>query len=205
VYDLALDIETEGYEIVDVHGSPSSDVATGRLMHVSTLFPSPKQDGEARGGVVLVRIEQTADEPADTDLDLVASWTERTGHDYVERVSVDLPDEPATFDHDGVRKAVALARYARELRAWASEVHSRADRSTGVDDWLLPDRRGQHERESVPLVVPATYAERFATLAEYLATERDVLDDDTLDQEVELLWRLCELADTAVGSPEVRE
>jgi Ca-activated chloride channel family protein len=205
VYDLALDVEADGYEVVDVHGSPSANAATGQLLHVGTLFPSPKQAGEARGGVVLVRVEATAHASEAGDLELVASWTERTGRDHVERVAVDLPDGPETFAHDGVRKAVALARYARTLRAWASEVHGRADRTTGVDDWLLPDRRGEHERESVPLVVPEAHARRFAALGAYLDAEREALGDDTLDQELALLRRLCDAADASVDPPEVPE
>jgi Ca-activated chloride channel family protein len=191
VYDLTLELRSDGYEIDEVHGSPSADADTGRLMHVGTLFPSAKEDDEARGGVVLARLEQISE---DADLELVASWTERNGGEHIERASVTLPEEPESFVHDGVRKAVALARYARELRAWASDVHERADTSTGVDDWLLPDQRGQHERESVPLLVPEQYAERFGALQEYLAAEMDALGDDTLQQEVDLLTTLREEA-----------
>jgi Ca-activated chloride channel family protein len=201
VYDLTLDLEADGYEIGAVHGSPSADAATDRLMHVGTLFPSAKRDGEARGGVVLVRLDRVT---TDADLELVASWTERGGGEHAERVTVEVPDESGTSAHDGVRsgtsahdgvrKAVALARYARELRAWAADVHDRADAATGVDDWLLPDRRGQHERESVPLVVPDRYAERFDRLRSYLADETEAVGDETIQQEVELLETLCQQA-----------
>jgi len=104
VYDLNLDVDADGYEIEAVHGSPSADAATDRLMHVGTLFPSAKQDGEARGGGVLVRLKETS---SDADLDLVASWTERDGGEYTERVTVDVLNESGTYAHDGVRKAVA--------------------------------------------------------------------------------------------------
>jgi len=191
VYDLNLDVDADGYEIEAVHGSPSADAATDRLMHVGTLFPSAKQDGEARGGVVLVRLKETS---SDADLDLVASWTERDGGEYTERVTVDVPNESGTYAHDGVRKAVALARYARELRTWAADLHDRADAATGVDDWLLPDQRGQHERESVPLVVPDRYTERFDQLRSYLADEMEAVDDESMQQEVELLETLCQQA-----------
>jgi Ca-activated chloride channel family protein len=191
VYDLTLDLEADGYEIEAVHGSPSADAATDRLMHVGTLFPSAKRDGEARGGVVLVRLDRVT---TDADLELVASWTERGGGEHTERVTVEVPDESGTYAHDGVRKAVALARYARELRAWAADVHDRADAATGVDDWLLPDRRGRHERESVPLVVPERYAERFDRLRSYLADEMEAVGDETIQQEVELLGTLCQQA-----------
>jgi Ca-activated chloride channel family protein len=61
-----------------------------------------------------------------------------------------------------------------------------------VDDWLLTDQRGQHERESVPLIVPDEYADRFDQLREYLAAEKIAVDEDSLEQEVELLDTLCQ-------------
>ncbi|MFW5903817.1 MAG: vWA domain-containing protein [Halolamina sp.] len=188
VYDLDLTLEADGYEIEAVHGAPGGTGPTEQLMHVGTLFPSAKEDGEARGGVVLVRLERTR---PDADLELVASWTERGGGEHAERATVTLPEEPERFAHEGVRKAVALARYARELRTWAEEVHARADSATGVDDWLLPDQRGRHERESVPLIVPERNAERFDRLRRYLAGEMDVVSDPTMEQELTLLDALC--------------
>ena len=199
VYNLTLELDADGYEVEAIHGSPSADAARDRLMHIGTLFPSAKQDGETRGGVVLVRLDQ---QRPDADLELVASWTERDGSDQREHVTVSMPDSPETFAHDGVRKAVALARYARELRTWAQDIHDRADRATGVDDWLLSDQRGQHERESVPLVVPDEYADRFARLREYLAAEKEPVADDSLEQEMDLLDTLCQEVET---SPEVSE
>lgn len=196
VYDLNLELDADGYEIEAVHGSPSADAATDRLMHVGTLFPSAKQEGEARGGVVLVRLEQTNEE---ADLELVASWTERDGGEYTERVSVDMPDESGTYAHDGIRKAVALARYARELRTWARDLQDRADTATGVDDWLLPEQRGEHEREPVPLVVPDRYADRFERLRSYLAEEMAAICDESLQQELELLETLCQQAPTTAA------
>jgi Ca-activated chloride channel family protein len=199
VYDLALELDADGYEVEAVHGSPSADATRDRLMHVGTLFPSAKQDGETRGGVVLVRLDQ---QRPDADLELVASWTERDGSDQREQVTVSMPDSPETFAHDGVRKAVVLARYARELRMWAQDIHARADKATGVDDWLLSDQRGQHERESVPLVVPDEYADRFARFRDYLAAEKEAVADESLDQEMDLLERLCQEVE---ASPEVSE
>ena len=187
VYDLELALDCEGAEIAAVHGSPNADAATGQLMHVETLFPSATEDGEARGGVVLVRLDGNPTGP----VDLVASWTERDGSDHSERATVSFPESAEAYDHDGVRKAVALSRYARELRAWASEVHERAS-GEGIDDWLLPGQRGEHERESVPLAVSASWAERFGDLRTYLAREREAVGDDDLRQEVTLLGRLLD-------------
>jgi Ca-activated chloride channel family protein len=199
VYDLDLKLDPDGYEIEAVHGSPSASDASDQLMHVSTLFPSAKEDGKARGGVILVRLSETQ---PDGDVELTASWTERDGSEQTERVSVTMPDGPETFAHTGVRKAVSLARYARELRTWAQDVHDRADGATGVDDWLPHDARGQHERESVPLVVPDEYARRFADLREYITDEMGVVEDTSLQQELELLDTLCDHVDAPTEAHE---
>jgi len=196
VYDLELELAADGAEIAAVHGSPGADAESGRLMHVETLFPSAKSDGEARGGVVLVRLDGTP--PAGT-VDLVASWTERDGSEHQERATVRFPDGPEQFAHDGIRKAVVLSRYGRELRAWARAVHGRAGSETGVDDWLLPDSLEEHERESVPLAVSGDWARTFERFREYLATEREVLGDETLERELALLGQLLDAHDEPGG------
>ncbi len=200
VYDLALDVEADDHEIAAVHGSPTASAADGRLVHVGTLFPSAKEDGRTRGGVVLVELADAAD-----DLELVASWTDRDGETHTQRVTVDLPAEPETFGHDGVRKAVALARYADALRDWARTVRRGEADSTAVDDWLLPDDRGEHERESVPLAVPDGWAERFETLRSSLAETRAAVGDDDLGQELDLLDELLAAADGAERRGEVTD
>ena len=131
---------------------------------------------------------------------MVASWTERDGNKHSQRIQIDLPDGPESYAHDGVRKAVALSRYARELRSWAETVHTVSDRSAAVDDWLLEDGRSEHERESVPLAVPDDVAARFQRLRAYLTDEMAALGDETLQQELDLLAMLC--SETAGKSSE---
>ena len=166
-------------------------------MHVGPLFPSPKQDGGTRGGIVLVQLDRAA---PTADLELVAWWTERDGNGRSQRIQINLPDGPESYARDGVRKAVALSRYARELRSWAETVHTVSDRSAAVDDWLLDDGRSEHERESVPLAVPDNIAARFQRLRAYLTDEMAALGDETLQQELDLLAMLC--SETAGKSSE---
>jgi len=134
------------------------------------------------------------------DLELVASWTERDGADHSQRIQIELPDAPESYAHDGVRKAIALSRYARELRNWAEAVHTASDRSAAVDDWLIEDGRSEHEQESVPLAVSEDAAVRFQRLRAYLTDEIATLGDETLQQELHLLARLC--GETTVELPE---
>lgn len=204
VYDLELELDTDGYEIEAVHGSSSSDVSGERLMHVETLFPSAKQDGEVRGGVVLIRLSQTSQA---ADLSLIASWEERDGSEQTERVSVAMPEtsDSEIFAHNGVRKAVALARYARELRMWARDIHNSTNMPADIDDWLLPDRRGEQEREAVTLVVPDQYSERFACLRGYLNEEIAAVGDESLQRELNLLDTLCQQNEKAKANADPQE
>ena len=43
VYNLELEVESDGYEIEKVYGSTAADEATGEIMRVKTLFPSPRK------------------------------------------------------------------------------------------------------------------------------------------------------------------
>lgn len=197
-YDLSLDVEATGHDVVGVYGSPNADAGTGRALHVETLFPTPTSDGESRGGVVLVQLDPVETDRTDGELHLHASWTERDGTDN--QTTVSLPLRESGHDDDGVRKAVALTRYARTLRDWAQEVHDgEARNSDEIDDWRSPadcpqKRRSEHERESVPLRVTTEDAERFAALHSYLATECDALDDPSLSRELDVLEALCTVA-----------
>jgi Ca-activated chloride channel family protein len=202
VFDLSLDVVGDGYELAGVYGSPDADAATGEVMHVPTLFPSPTREGETRGGVVLLELEETGTDP---ELELVASWVERDGGEQRDAVTVEFPaDGPGHFENSGVRKAVLLTRYAELLRDW-----SRAVRDGGaqvgedgapdegeVDDWQSPGgpERSEWEQESVPLQVPAEYADLFEQFRAHLRDEMDALGDDDLQQEVEVLEDLLDAA-----------
>ena len=216
VFDLSLDFVADGYEIEAVYGSPNADAATGEVMRVSTLIPSPTREGETRGGVVLLKLRQTGSDPrqtgSDPRLELVASWEERDGTEGRDAVEVSFPDdEPDAFENSGVRKAVLLARYADLLRDWAAEVRSRGsetrddpprekpdeDANEQVDDWKPMNSRrelGEWEGESVPLSVSGEYADLFSAFREHLAAETSALGDDDLERELDLLDELIETA-----------
>ncbi|MFC7231914.1 VWA domain-containing protein [Saliphagus sp. GCM10025308] len=63
VYDLSLELEADDYEVARVYGTTGADEGDGPVMHVHTLFPSPRTDGAAKGGVVLVQPSEPTSEP----------------------------------------------------------------------------------------------------------------------------------------------
>merc|ERR1712232_1486100 len=57
VFNLRLHLSSDAYTIDRVFGSPESELGTGQLMRINTLFPSAKDDqGQTKGGVVLLRL-----------------------------------------------------------------------------------------------------------------------------------------------------
>lgn len=180
VYDLTVELDAPGYEIAAVHGRPPAVVATDTLVHAGTLFPSVS-DGVVHGGPVLVRVTGTGNDP---EPELCVSWTERGGGEYTERIPVDIPDHPGTFTDDGVRTAVALGRYGRELRSWAANCY---EPLAAARD---PDRDGPPR---VPLAVSTRQNRRFEQLRAYLEGEMERTSSQGLQRELELLDALSRL------------
>ncbi len=190
-FDLSLRVESSEYEIAEVYGSPGDDVEDGEVMNVTTLFPSPKKEGETRGGVVLLKLERKRDTEGTGKVGLEAGWVERDGTEGTELLQVSVPEEPI-FDNSGIRKAVALARYGKEMRNWIEAVRSGRGETEGRDDWRDSEKRGEWEQRSVPLVVPDGYEERLKKVRDYIEGEMKILGDDSLEQETEVIDHVLE-------------
>ncbi|KAB1184833.1 MULTISPECIES: VWA domain-containing protein [Haloferax] len=186
VFDLSLSIETDGCDVDAVYGAPNADISNGQILSIETLFPSPTTAGESRGGVILVRLHQLETEQPNVTLDL--SWVESDSTTHGSRVTVDLPTDQH-YDNRRIRKAVALSRYGRTLREWATSVRqSSKSADAGVDDWMARrETRTKHERESAPLRVSDSYAAVFDDLRDYLATESKTVDDDSMTREIAVI------------------
>jgi Ca-activated chloride channel family protein len=131
VFNLRLHAASESWAIDRVFGSPEAELATGQLMRVNTLFPSPKDsDGQTKGGIVLLRLvrkRSACSDLADGAITLRVTYEDRCGvPDFCEQRVVPPPKMPhessaslhGYFENSGVRKAVLLARYASVLHQW---------------------------------------------------------------------------------------
>jgi len=195
VYNLELELESEGYDIEKVYGSTAADEATGEIMKVNTLFPSPKKDGETKGGVVLVKLEKQGD---DTSLELEASWENREGETSSTTKQVSFTsEEPDAYENSGIRKAVLLTRYADLMKNWMVHESDEADEEIEVRPGTSIEPHpnltlGKWERQSQELTVSSPYDERIDEFADYFEDEMEALDDDPLQEELEILNRLAD-------------
>ncbi len=196
VFDLSLKLESSGYDIKAVYGSPEADLATGEIMKVNTLFPSLTVDGETRGGLILLHLEKTSQQ---AELALTVDYRDRDGADHQNSQTVDFSDQVG-FANSGIHKGVVLSRTVNALKDWLRyESQATPSRVSDIDEArssyrrhgipviLEPIELGYWERGSRPLQLTEAYRPILLTLRDYLAQEIKAVGDDSLDQEVDLL------------------
>ena len=195
VFDLRLKLDAPGYEIEKVYGSPEADQATGELMKVNTLFPSQAEDGQVKGGVILVKLKKLSNQG---NMRLGVSYQDRNGVQDSDEAQVDMAEASADFyQNSGIRKAVLLSRYADLLKNWMIDERKAADKGwkivpsvTLANGIVIPIELGEWERQSVPLVVSEPYPELFGRFWDYLQIEAQAIGDSTLEQEEAILKKL---------------
>lgn len=196
VFNLELILESEGYEIEKVYGSPEANEATGELMKVNTLFPSKKEEEQVKGGLILLKLNKIS---PDTFLNLKVSYEDRDGVYHTSEKSVDLKEEDADFfENTGIRKGVLLVRYANLVRNWINDERRSYPENAPVvpsvnaeDGIVICDPElGEWERQSVFLCVSEGYKRLFEEFREYFAQEMEAIGDRTLEQELHILDKL---------------
>ena len=199
VFDLKLSLESKGYEIAGIYGSPEADKATKTLMYVNTLFPSSTEDGKTKGGIIIVKLDKKAE---GKEIILTASYKSRDGRSHEVRKSVQLTEE-LHFDNSGIRKGILLSEYVTLIQNWLIDArkacHDQVTPDTPVivpfyrKCMLYPPDRPEYqymrtwERKSCPLEISHGYKNLFALFKRKFAAEMKVLQDNSLKREYEAL------------------
>ncbi|NYT02277.1 MAG: VWA domain-containing protein, partial [Methanosarcinales archaeon] len=200
VFDLKLGLEAPGYQIDRVYGSPEADLATGTLMQVNTLFPSPVEEGQVRGGVILVKLRQVSGEGEQGRMRLAVSYQDRSGVTDGDVAEVEVPAVmPDYYQNTGIRKAVLLTRYADLLKDWMIDERTAQYRGRPVvamvtmeSGIILPVELGQWERQSMALQVSQPYRELFRAFEAYFQKEAGAIGDESLQREEAILQKLSQ-------------
>jgi Ca-activated chloride channel homolog len=197
VFNLRLNLDAKGYQIEKVYGSPEADEATGQIMKVNTLFPSKAEEGQVKGGMILVKLKKLSE---DGSLALRVSYKNRSGVADSDEAQVALTDKGQDFyQNTGIRKAVLLSRYADLLKDWTIDERKALQKGETIvlmpvvtmeRGIVVPVMLGEWERQSVPLQVSEPYRKLFGVFGSYFQDERTAIGDDTLKQEEILLDKL---------------
>jgi Ca-activated chloride channel family protein len=200
VFDLALTVGSDDFDIQKVYGSPEANLATGEIMRVNTLFPSERVEGEVKGGIVLLKLEKLTDS-ATADLELTANYTDRVGQSFNNKKKATITDtDDDYYQNTGIRKAITLSRYANMLKIWISDERDSKQTNTVLEEPTIDTETGilipeqvilsKWERMSVPLTVSDSYKDLLQAVKAYLEKEMQVLKDEDLKQEVQVLEKL---------------
>ena len=197
VFDLHLRLDAPGYRIEEVYGSPEAEEATGEIMTVNTLFPTKAEEGEVKGGIILIKLNQTSD---GDNLTLKVSYRDRNGTLDGEEAQVIFPEaEPDFYDNSGIRKAILLSRYADLLKNWIIDEREALDNGRSIEPSVTPEggivvpgtvELGRWERQSMPLTVSEPYRNLFLAFGAHFENESEVLGDPDLQQEEVVLEKL---------------
>jgi Ca-activated chloride channel family protein len=201
VYDLTLKLDSKKYKIDGVYGSPDANVATGEIMKVNTLFPSSNENGETKGGIVLLKLKKVAD--GDDDIELKVSYSDINGTYFTNQQSVKLKQNRVYYDNSGIRKGILISDFVTIMKNWI------IDARAGCNDkvkWIMqeyitlmkrctdfPAKRPIYptiktwERKSCKLKVSKGYKKLFSRLKIHFVKEMQKLKDDSLKLELNIL------------------
>ncbi len=206
VFDLKLKLTSKDFTIEDVYGSPEADLATGEIMRINTLFPSPAQEQQVKGGVVLIKLKKTG--TGNNPISLAVSYMDRSGKQH--RVTAETGfaesenNHKEFFDNTGIRKAVVLSEYVSLVKNWIFDTR-RGCNDTVKHSVTIPDREklfhdpglrpgfqqiSTWERTSCPLEVSAGYRKFFTLFASHFQREMAKIGDTTLQRDLDVLHRL---------------
>lgn len=166
VFNLKLNLQTEGFEIEKVYGSPEADEATGNIMKVNTLFPSSTEGGKTKGGVVLIQLKKLSN---NTRLKLSTSYEDRAGNTDGDSQEITFEKSEEFYENNGIKKAILLSRYTNLMKNWINYERSQlpeepiyypvVDEERGL---FIPKKveLGQWERQSTELIVSSNYIKK---------------------------------------------
>ncbi|MBR0427700.1 MAG: VWA domain-containing protein [Clostridia bacterium] len=200
VFDLELNLKSEDYEIASVYGSDKANKYNGNIMRVNTLFPSKTtSNGEVKGGIIILRLNKK-NEKTSGNLNLSVSYKDRDGKEFSNSEVVSFAEQEEHYDNTGIRKAIALTRYANAIKNWIMYERTGEQRfviipAIGIKDFNDSEDEihvmlGRNERTSVKLSVSDTYKNVFNTIKQYITSENEQIKDENLKQEIEILEKL---------------
>jgi Ca-activated chloride channel family protein len=203
VFNLELQLSSNDYEIVGVFGSPEANLATGQMLKINTLFPSSTEEEEVRGGVVLVKLRKTGH--SNSPIRLKVSYDDRSGKTYSNSNTVQFNPNNYHWDNKGIQKAVLLSEYVSLLKNWLLDSRKACNDSVLQpfpcfpyyrEGLINPDSRPEWEQvktweqTSCTLEVSEGYQKLFSIFRTHFAGEMTLLQDSTLQKELDVLDRL---------------
>jgi len=202
VYDLVLKLDSNKYKIDAVYGSPDADMATGEIMKVNTLFPSTTENGQTKGGIVLLKLKKVGE--GSDDIKLKVSYSDINGKKFSNTQTVKFNHKKGEYyDNSGIQKAILISDFVTIMKNWL--IDARAGCNDNVK-WIMqdyvtimkrcmifPPKRPifptikTWERKSCKLKVSDGYKKLFQIFRQYYVSQMQKLNDKSLQKELNIL------------------
>lgn len=204
VFDLKLALSSSDFVIEKVYGSPEADEASGEVMKANTLFPSKTENGETKGGLILLKLKKIGE---GNNLILKTSYLDRQGVPGVDEISVNFNNEPHYYN-SGIRKGIVLVRYTNLIKNWIIDMRKEKALPVEINSiepyfvnqidglsrpYPMEINLGQWERQSIPLSSNFHYSLMFKMFSDYFNLESADLNDKDMDQEKVILEKLIKV------------
>jgi Ca-activated chloride channel family protein len=189
VFDLKLKLLGNN-KIEAVYGSPEANRATGDIMYVNTLFPSPTEEGKTKGGVILLKLQKAE------DLILEVSYKDRDGKAYKSSQKVTFTNT----NDKSIQKAILLSDYVTlmqnftlDMRKDCNDIPANTIMPLAKKCMLYPPDRPEYnnlktwERKSCPLKVSDGYQKLLSLFKREFKSKSSQFTDDSFKKEIEAL------------------
>jgi Ca-activated chloride channel family protein len=197
VFDLKLKLLSQDNEIEAVYGSPDANRATGEIMYVNTLFPSPTKDGKTKGGVILLKVKHAK------DMQLRVSYKDRAGKSYESTKKVSFKNS----SNQSIEKAILLSNFVTLMQNFLIDhresCHDKINRNIPIFElqrkcMIYPPDRPEFqmvktwERESCPLKVNEGYKKLLPIFLREFKRDSSKFQDDLFEKELKALELILE-------------
>jgi len=205
VFDLTLRLKSEqnACGIDAVFGSGDDDDAKNKkqkqntsdgetldyeLMNVPTLFPSKTEGGRTKGGIIVIKLRRNKENASGVlKFEVVVNYKDKFNKEHKNEQSVTFgsDDEKAQahFDNNGIRKGILLSQFVSLIK-----------------DWIENGSDGENKA----LSVSAEYKSKFAKFAEHFKQEMEILKDESMEKELNILYKLSDSKDAMLQTKPVK-
>ncbi len=203
VFDLKLTLQSSGYAIKGVYGSPEANLSTNTLMRVNTLFPSKTNQNRTKGGIIIVKVSKQKN--SEDTLRLNVSYKDRNNKTYRVDKSVHF-DDGIYFQNSGIQKGILLSKYVTLMQNFLIDTRKNCVDTLDKNNpnliplmrraILYPPMRPEYkyiktwERKSCPLEVMQGYKNIFTLFKRKFKDQMQILGDNTLQKELDILEKL---------------
>ncbi len=157
------------------------------------MFPSESINEKNKGGLILVKLKKTSD---NVNISLRTSYEDRSGKfdGQNKNIIFDNTSYSNNYKNTGIMKGILLVKYVNLLKNWIIDERLVSYNPDYTNHGLCEPNEeleiGKWERTSAELKVSFEYKSIFNNFKNYFKDMIKIVDDETLQREVEVLDHL---------------